>query len=307
MPRFFSSDRLLCWRLSNHCNRSCAFCLSRSGPRQAHPQADAAATAARLHALGVEKISWSGGEPTLFPGFEQLVETVDRLGMAQLLTTNGDALAVAIPAWVSTFEYVKLSFYGDRALHDAAMGAGHHDEQLALALRLKERHGVIVGVNFMLTPASLPAVPQFLDDCRRARIDNVMFQTYIFNRRPKVDRANEFRLEADRLALLAAAATRFAGAFAGGIKVHDYAVSDWFMVLTPEGVLTLPSSSAAPDFVMGPIAGDSLDTPDGRMPAAQALAHLWRRRAATPSVIVLDEGLARDVRPAARRPAAQEG
>ncbi|MEV5560694.1 radical SAM protein [Nonomuraea wenchangensis] len=288
MARHFSTHRMVCWRLSRHCNRACPFCLSTSGPRVGHPEHDPFLMANRLLDLKVEKISYSGGEPFEYPLFPALVEHVRGLGMLQLVTTNGDRLATGIPEWIRTFEYVKLSFYGSRSLHDRLMGEGNYDQQLSLAERLITAHRVTVGANYMLSAESVRHVPAFIADMAASGFNDVLFQTYIYNRRRHVDRRFALKDTRQAIAELRDSLSVHADRLPGGMKVHDYSQRDWFIVLDDSGRLILPTSAMEQDFVMGRVTDDTLRvTPDMCIKAPAALETIWERRYATEAIVDL--------------------
>ncbi|MEV0352086.1 radical SAM protein [Nonomuraea sp. NPDC050680] len=288
MVRHFSTHRLVCWRLSRHCNRACSFCLSTSGPRVAHPGHDPFVIAERLLELKVEKISYSGGEPFEYPLFARLVDHVRELGILQLVTTNGDRLSIDIPAWIKSFEYVKLSFYGSRSIHDRLMGRGNYDQQLSLADRLISAHDVTVGANYMLSAESVDDVRVFVEDVARCGFNDVLFQTYIHNRRTRVDRRFALSGPQQAIARLRDSLAGYADRLPGGMKVHDYSQRDWFVVLDEAGRLTLPSSTAEPDFIMGRVTDDVLQVePEVPVSARSALETIWKRRFDTDAIIDL--------------------
>lgn len=294
MARHFSTHRIICWRLSRHCNRACPFCLSSSGPRVAHPRHDPFEMADRLRDLEVGKISYSGGEPFEYPLFPALVEHVRKLGLLQLVTTNGDRLCNGIPDWIDVFEYVKLSFYGARATHDRLMGSGNYDQQLSLARKLANLHGVTVGANYMLSAESGGEARVFLDDMAAAGFNDVMFQTYIHNRRAHVDRRFALRDTGQSITDLERELAARSDRLPGGVKVHDYSKRDWFMVLDDSGRLTLPSSSAETDFVMGRLTDETvLVGPGMSMPTRAALEAIWRRRYETEAIVDLSRPVRR--------------
>src|SRR6202011_2428521 len=98
MPRHFSTHKIVCWRVTGHCNRACRFCLSLSTPKGHHPTTDGTPIMASAF-LGVQKIFFSGGEPMEFPNFDRLIERGGALGIVQTMPTTGDQLAKKIPPW----------------------------------------------------------------------------------------------------------------------------------------------------------------------------------------------------------------
>ncbi|MFG1994445.1 radical SAM protein [Actinoplanes sp. NPDC048988] len=272
-------SEVVCWRLTLHCNRACVFCLSRSGPRFSHPSFDPMEVPARLADLGVKKISFSGGEPTTFEGLPELVERGDELGLAQALTTNGDSLEGSIPAWFGRLEHVKLSFYGDSVRHDSFMGQGHYSKQLSLARRLAAEADLSCTANFMLSRLTSAGLKRFLDDATAAGFFSVVIQTYIENRRARIDDMHRLGQTSGVLKAVESSATEYSAFFSGGVRVHDFSQNDWLVVLDDRRRLVLPSNEQTPDHVMGDLfdtvvttlAGDEKATP-------AALEEVWEKQ-----------------------------
>lgn len=286
MPRHFSSHRIICWRVSRHCNRSCQFCLSRSGPRFQHPERDVGAVVERFSSLGIEKISYSGGEPTIWPDIESAVTLAGEASILQVLTTNGDSFADSIPSWLPYLEYLKLSFYGGRDSHDTFMGAGNYDALLSLARRVRGSTGLHVGANYMLTEQSLGEARVFLEEAHAAGIGDVMFQTYIYTGSRRVDRRFALPDNTDAIARLEHICASSGVEFDKGVKVQNYALKDWFIVLNEKDQFTLPASDGTKDFVMGHLDDGTLRLPDGaERQSAEALEEIWNMRLASPAIV----------------------
>src|SRR3990172_3267967 len=126
--RHTSTNRIVCWRFTRRCNRTCPFCLSNSGPHILNPHRDPVHSIRRLKELGVEKVSYSGGEPLLDSRLTRTLREGHELGLLQILVTNGDILSEKCCNWLSLLEYLKLSFYGGQSLHDKIMGSGHYEQ-----------------------------------------------------------------------------------------------------------------------------------------------------------------------------------
>lgn len=285
MSNRVSTCRVVCWRLSLRCNRACAFCLSRSGPRKRNPDHEPRAMLRRLHELGVEKVSYSGGEPTLYEPIGDLIQLGQDLGMAQVLTTNGDRLLEEVPKWVCGLEHLRLSFYGGRALHDALMGAGHYDSQLQLAERLHVEHGVSVSANYMLSRKSVRDIGVFLESAADYGLYHVVVQTYIPNRRAHSDREHAFEAVGSILEDIDHLLRRASSRFIGGIQLHDFTERDWLIVLDEEGNLALPSNSQEPDHVLGQLNDDRFVRLSGsRAQARVVLEEIWTRQLTTSGI-----------------------
>lgn len=85
------------WDLGRFCNYDCSYCSK--GPQGVHNSTDPhkpldvlMATVERLHVWATGRVMWfcfSGGEPTLHPGFITLCRMIHQLGHKIHLTTNG--------------------------------------------------------------------------------------------------------------------------------------------------------------------------------------------------------------------------
>lgn len=284
MPRHLTTHRIVCWRVSRFCNRSCSFCLSDSGPQRSRSSHDARSVVARLLTLGVRKLTYSGGEPVLDPGLPGALEAGSAAGLEQVVTSNGDLLARRVPEFLKLATYVKLSFYGGEQTHDAIMEAGHF-RRLMLACQKLDDVGIPVGANYMLSRRSEDDAVSFLNNLRGSPIRNVVFLTYIPSARSF--RANaEFQLRSETAAIAGLTRRLESGesAYDGGVKVHNYAAEMFYVILEENLRLVMPNG---PDeFVMGRVFDDQLALPGkGLVPAAQALDQVWTTRETTPAII----------------------
>jgi len=82
----------LCWLLTSKCNYSCKFCFKQSN-REEISYDDAVNILEKITAIGVKKISFSGGEPLLWSGnVLELIKKAKSLGLITTLITNGSFL-----------------------------------------------------------------------------------------------------------------------------------------------------------------------------------------------------------------------
>lgn len=280
MRRHVSSPKIVCWRLTRKCNRSCFFCLSSSGPWHRIHDFDFECTLRRLGSLGVEKISYSGGEPLMHPKMGDIVELADSLGFKQIITTNGDFISRKIPPYLQKMEYVKVSFYGGKGVHDELMGRGHF-RLLQNAVRKLKNRDIDVGVNYMLSKPSLGDLSSFLEACNELVVDHVLLQTYV----RRGIRNDEFEISKDDIQSIASYVCNLNYHF--DIKIHNYEESGFYMVLDENLDLTLPSSRRDSIFVMGSLFDDILRRPDFTSgPARKLLEEVWELRRCTPAIIV---------------------
>ena len=83
--------RTCTWELTLRCNLRCGHCGSRAGTARAGEMSEELAlrTTAELAALGCQKVSLSGGEPTLSPYWDKVAAEGVRLGMKMNMIVSG--------------------------------------------------------------------------------------------------------------------------------------------------------------------------------------------------------------------------
>ncbi len=109
------------------CNHRCAFCYNPAEDhRRGYPPA--ATIEAVLRALanwGVREVLYLGGEPTLHPDFEELLELGATLGLCQRMVTNGSRIDVRRAERLARWNVeVGISLHGsDADVHDRLAGS----------------------------------------------------------------------------------------------------------------------------------------------------------------------------------------
>lgn len=159
-------------QLGHMCNNRCVFCVSgqetalgRAGPMERSP------LLAMLHearATGAKKVTLLGGEPTLQPGFLDVVREAARLGFEEIVVfTNG--VKTARPEFVDEVIAAgegkvtwRLSFQGgDREAHElTTRKPGSFDRLVATLRNLRER-GQDISVNMCVVSSNHASVAAF--------------------------------------------------------------------------------------------------------------------------------------------------
>ncbi|HAF95758.1 MAG: hypothetical protein A2X34_04390 [Elusimicrobia bacterium GWC2_51_8] len=108
------------FELNRRCNLSCAVCSSRSlNTELSLPEIRA--HLARIRALGVKNIRFTGGEPFLHPKISEALAAAKKLGFYVLVNTNATLLSRGLINQVSPFvDNILVSMQGCDAQSDAA-------------------------------------------------------------------------------------------------------------------------------------------------------------------------------------------
>ncbi|RLI26897.1 MAG: radical SAM protein [Candidatus Hecatellales archaeon] len=136
------------WILTGRCNLSCGHCYA-SRFRGELEKGEVVRLVGEAAELGVEYINFTGGEPLLYPGFEEVLkETRDR-GIEVGVFTN---LTLLTPSWVKLFSRLEVSVLssldGSRETHEANRGPGSWSKLMKSLSLLKAE-----GVDCLLTMA----------------------------------------------------------------------------------------------------------------------------------------------------------
>jgi len=135
--------------VSGRCQLNCPYCYSRSGTEM--PVCEWQALAEELAPL-TKQFTLGGGEPLLYDGLGDIIETMHRLGLPVSLTTNGLLLS-AKRDLVSVLDAVSISYHGDL-------------EVLREGLALLERMDVQRMVNFIMLDQNKPSFGEILEACK---------------------------------------------------------------------------------------------------------------------------------------------
>ncbi len=286
MQRHRTSHKLICWQVTRFCNRRCLFCTSRSSPEIQHPERNDETTILRLNQLGVEKISLSGGEPLLYPHIAGLLEMASDANISTVITTNGDFVNKRQAKKVNWRlpEYVKLSFYGNQRVHDQTMGKGHFQKLIFAASELSKQ-GARVGVNVMLTDNSIGVVEELFESLRGSDIDNVLLLSYMKQGRFEVDK--KYALSENSSSALMSILNRWVDEYPNGIKLHNYNIPGFYLLLTDKEVVKLPSNDGTYGFEIGNLYAEFVTMPNikGAVSMKDAFEAAWETRLNTNAIV----------------------
>ncbi|WP_198372375.1 radical SAM protein [Roseomonas rosulenta] len=142
---------------TRHCNLRCRHCYSLSGPeeRDALPARLLIDALADARAQGYGRVSFSGGEPMLYRGLQEVLRQARALGMLATLTTNGIPLTERrVASLAGLVDLIAISLDGRPETHDALRGP-HAFDGMQVRLPLLRASGIPFGFIFTLTRDSM--------------------------------------------------------------------------------------------------------------------------------------------------------
>ncbi len=246
--------RELWLHVTNRCNMACRHCLFASGPDDAAalPRDRVLAIAREVVDLGCRVFALTGGEPTIHPEFESIVD--DLLGLADstvVVLTNGralPALAASMDRWPADRVHLQVSLDGLGDRHDRIRGRGAMAELLCNLACLRDG-GRPFTLSMCVTGENVADMPGLVRFAADAGATNVHFMWYFVRGRGERDgfvppdaifphlaeaaeTAEDVGVGVDNLDALASQA------FAPPGTIHDGSTSGWESVAVgPDGRL----------------------------------------------------------------------
>ena len=132
--------------------------------------------------IGVQEITFSGGEPFLYKGLLSLIELCSAKGIYTKISTNGTCLRKDVIKKLrdAGAEYIHLSLPAvTDSLYDRITGSRGDLEKVKAAVRLLKQNGFYVRVKMVLTPNNVDEVEQLIDYCVHENVDFIHLAPFI--------------------------------------------------------------------------------------------------------------------------------
>lgn len=132
----------VCWLLTSKCNYACPFCFKQGNKRELYYN-EAEKILEKIVKAGAKKVSFSGGEPLLWPGTINLIKKAKSLGLMSMLITNGSLLnRKKIKSLENILDWLTLPLDGSNEIIQQMVGRkkGHFNRVLKFLHFLKNNH-----------------------------------------------------------------------------------------------------------------------------------------------------------------------
>jgi MoaA/NifB/PqqE/SkfB family radical SAM enzyme len=166
--------------ITRRCNLTCTHCYASSGPdlplTERMQFADWCRVIEEAHAIGCRRLQFIGGEPTIHPDLEPLLEHATRVGFRRReVFTNATLLG---PDLIRTFKrlgvLVHFSFYSfDAAVHDRITGQKGSFERTVEGIRQLVARRVRVSAGIIQLPQNADQLKQTRKFLRRLGVDSI--------------------------------------------------------------------------------------------------------------------------------------
>lgn len=151
-------------RVGTRCNLNCSYCLLGHEDRYIRPAAEVAADLALGRERDLEKVSFTGGEPTLHPELPRLISVARKMGYREVvLVTNG--LTLSIPGVLDRLVSAGVTAVGisfdtpDRATAESLWKVDALDRVLAAFEAVGRHPRLPLGSIAVVTRPTLPQLP----------------------------------------------------------------------------------------------------------------------------------------------------
>ncbi len=151
----------VCWNLTNLCNENCLYCFRELNETQLELQQNLRVID-KLDALGVDRITYCGGEPLLYPNLIELMRYSRKLGITNNLITNGSLLTEEnLDDYLSVTDKITFSIDSpsDYVNYNTGRGKGHYEHIKSLLPLIHKRYPhVVIEINSVVTRESIKEV-----------------------------------------------------------------------------------------------------------------------------------------------------
>lgn len=154
------------------CNERCSYCFATFGGARQRLSAEQAEAVIRLLAsLGLEKLTFVGGEPTLHPALPRLLRVARELGLTTVLVTNGARLSALLDVAAADLDWVGLSIDSGREDVQRVLGRGKGDYVATSVAYLQRARSLGLRTKLNTVVTALNVDEDLSDLIRRARPD----------------------------------------------------------------------------------------------------------------------------------------
>jgi len=151
---------------SNDCNMKCQYCACPNLPKASLSTEEWKSVIRGLRCLGMLRLKFQGGEPTLRPDFDELAALAQELGLITALASNGTLIAKS-PRLLDHVHELILSLNSlDQKVQDDLRGEGSH-QAILKTMDLARARGVRVFNNMIVSSKNFSELEAVFDYCRK--------------------------------------------------------------------------------------------------------------------------------------------
>lgn len=175
------------------CNLNCMYCIESGKQGKSLTKKHLLSVIDDLYSLGVPVISFSGGEPLLYPNLIEIAKYAKKKRFFVNLNTNGTLInKTNARKIVNSFDTIRISLDGIGDLHDRISGVKGAYKKIIRGisyLTSEEKRKAKIGINFVVTKTNQEDVKEFVKEFKN-KVDFIsLLPEFSFNQdcrvRPK--------------------------------------------------------------------------------------------------------------------------
>lgn len=179
--------------LTECCNHTCDYCFKScdSSKKPELKVSDWMRVIEQAHDIGVQEITFTGGEPFLYKDFLSLIAHCTKRGIYTRISTNGTLLDKNTIRDLkhAGAEYIHLSLPAiSEPAYDKITGSKKDLEKVVEAVRQLKHHGFYIRAKMVLTPNNVEEVDKLIDFCAAEGIDFLHLAPYILTENSRFGR-----------------------------------------------------------------------------------------------------------------------
>lgn len=161
------------FELSPVCNFSCKMCYVRKTPEQIHADGKRLRTwqewlelAKQCHEVGTLYLLLTGGEPFLYPGFQELYIALHKMGFLLSINSNGTMIDKETVAWLKEYapSRINITLYGAcPETYERICGNASGFDRAINAIRMLTEAGMPLVINSSMIPENAPDLEKIMD------------------------------------------------------------------------------------------------------------------------------------------------
>lgn len=169
--------------ITNKCNLLCAHCMNRSNDNESTEIGMSweliSALVDELYANNVREIYISGGEPTKYPFFDQLVKKTHEMGFQTLIATNAYDIASYIETIKQYVDIVFVSIDGTPSTHNKFRGKKDAYEKTMHNIQALISQKIPVRISTVVSKANLNELEDIIDSVSQLGVFQIHFTAMV--------------------------------------------------------------------------------------------------------------------------------
>lgn len=227
----------ICWNITTKCNKSCKYCF-RCIDKYDLPIDENIQILYKLKEMNIEKISWSGGEPTMYNGIEKLLQVSKELNFKNNLVTNASLLSKEnLDKYIPFLDEITFSidFVDDNKNEMFGRGKDYYKNVKEIIIAINENYtNCSVKINTVVMKKNMSHIDDIYNEIKNLKIIKWKFLQFSPLRGVAIENQKEFMVDDEVFQQIFERFKNISSNFE--IESHNYEfIKNRHMVILPDG------------------------------------------------------------------------